>query len=58
MGFYVRKSITVGPFRFNLSGSGVSVSTGVRGWAPVRAVTTSIWAWAGSTTAPRYRARR
>jgi hypothetical protein len=31
MGFYVRKSIAVGPFRFNLSGSGVSVSAGVRG---------------------------
>ncbi len=31
MGFYLRKSIRVGPFRFNLSGSGVSVSAGVRG---------------------------
>jgi len=32
MGFYLRKSIKVGPFRFNLSGSGVSVSAGVRGF--------------------------
>lgn len=32
MGFYVRKSVKVGPFRFNLSGSGVSVSAGVRGF--------------------------
>lgn len=28
MGFYLRKSISVGPFRFNLSGSGVGVSVG------------------------------
>jgi hypothetical protein len=31
MGFYLRKSVSVGPFRFNLSKSGVGVSTGVRG---------------------------
>ena len=31
MGFYVRKSISVGPFRFNLSGSGIGISTGVPG---------------------------
>lgn len=31
MGFYLRKSISVGPFRFNLSKSGIGVSTGVRG---------------------------
>ncbi len=31
MGFYLRKSISVGPLRFNLSGSGVGVSAGVRG---------------------------
>jgi len=31
MGFYLRKSIRVGPVRFNLSKSGVGVSTGVRG---------------------------
>lgn len=31
MGFYVRKAISVGPFRFNLSKSGVGVSAGVRG---------------------------
>ncbi|HYC58060.1 MAG TPA: DUF4236 domain-containing protein [Thermoanaerobaculia bacterium] len=32
MGFYLRKSVSVGPFRFNLSGSGVGVSAGVRGF--------------------------
>jgi hypothetical protein len=31
MGFYVRKSVAVGPFRFNLSSSGVGMSVGVRG---------------------------
>ena len=31
MGFYLRKSIRVGPVRFNLSKSGVGVSAGVRG---------------------------
>ena len=31
MGFFMRKSVKVGPFRFNLSGSGMSVSTGIRG---------------------------
>ena len=31
MGFYLRKSIKVGPLRFNLSKSGVGVSGGVRG---------------------------
>lgn len=31
MGFYLRKSIKVGPLRFNLSKSGVGVSTGVKG---------------------------
>jgi hypothetical protein len=31
MGFYMRKSIPVGPFRFNLSKSGVGLSVGVRG---------------------------
>src|SRR3954471_10100631 len=31
MGFYLRKSVNVGPLRFNLSKSGVGVSTGVRG---------------------------
>src|SRR5437899_2423995 len=30
--FYIRKSISVGPFRFNLSKSGVSVSTGIKGF--------------------------
>ena len=32
MGFYLRKSVRVGPFRFNLSGSGVGVSVGVPGF--------------------------
>ncbi|KKN62525.1 hypothetical protein LCGC14_0510720 [marine sediment metagenome] len=32
MPFYLRKSINVGPFRFNLSKSGVGLSTGVRGF--------------------------
>src|SRR5258706_15819405 len=31
MGFYLRKSVAVGPFRFDLSGSGVGMSVGVRG---------------------------
>src|SRR4051794_17727267 len=31
MGFYIRKSISAGPFRFNLSKSGVGLSVGVRG---------------------------
>ena len=31
MPFYLRKSISVGPFRFNLSKSGVGLSVGVRG---------------------------
>jgi len=31
MPFYIRKSVSVGPFRFNLSKSGVGVSAGVRG---------------------------
>lgn len=32
MGFYLRKSISAGPFRFNLSGSGVGLSVGVKGF--------------------------
>lgn len=31
MGFYLRKSVSVGPFRFNFSKSGVGVSAGVKG---------------------------
>lgn len=31
MGFYLRKSISVGPLRFNLSKSGIGVSTGIKG---------------------------
>jgi len=32
MGFYVRKSLSAGPFRYNLSKSGVGVSAGIRGF--------------------------
>src|SRR5215203_2282473 len=32
MGFYLRKSLSVGPFRFNLSKSGLGVSTGIKGF--------------------------
>lgn len=32
MGLYLRKSIKVGPLRFNLSKSGVGVSTGIKGF--------------------------
>lgn len=32
MGIYLRKSINAGPLRFNLSGSGIGVSGGVRGF--------------------------
>lgn len=31
MGFYLRKSVSVGPFRFNFSKSGVGVSAGIKG---------------------------
>ncbi len=31
MGFYLRKSVSAGPFRFNLSSSGLGVSAGVKG---------------------------
>ena len=32
MGFYLRKSLNVGPFRFNLSNSDIGLSTGIRGF--------------------------
>ncbi|MGI3781861.1 MAG: DUF4236 domain-containing protein, partial [Janthinobacterium lividum] len=32
MGFYLRKSLHAGPFRLNLSKSGVGVSAGVPGF--------------------------
>lgn len=32
MGFYLRKSVRVGPFRFNLSKSGIGVSAGIKGF--------------------------
>lgn len=31
MGFYIRKALRVGPFRFNLSKSGIGISAGVKG---------------------------
>jgi Protein of unknown function (DUF4236) len=31
MGFYLRRSLRLGPFRFNLSKSGIGVSAGVKG---------------------------
>jgi len=32
MGFYIRKSLSVGPLRFNLSKSGIGISTGIKGF--------------------------
>jgi len=32
MPFYIRKSVSVGPFRFNLSKGGIGLSTGVKGF--------------------------
>ena len=32
MPFYIRKSVSVGPFRFNLSKSGIGLSAGVKGF--------------------------
>lgn len=32
MSFYIRKSVSVGPFRFNLSNSGIGVSAGIPGF--------------------------
>lgn len=32
MGFFLRKSISAGPFRFNLSGSGLGISAGFKGF--------------------------
>ena len=31
MGLYIRKSVRVGPFKFNLSKSGIGVSAGIKG---------------------------
>ncbi len=31
MGFYIRKTVKFGPLRFNLSNSGIGVSTGTKG---------------------------
>jgi len=31
MGFYLKKSIKLGPLRFNISNSGIGVSTGAKG---------------------------
>lgn len=32
MGLYFRKSVRAGPFRFNFSGRGIGVSTGIPGF--------------------------
>src|SRR5713101_6069214 len=32
MGFYLRKSLSVGPLRFNLSKSGIGLSAGIKGF--------------------------
>jgi hypothetical protein len=32
LGFYIRKSVSAGPFRFNLSSSGLGMSVGVKGF--------------------------
>src|SRR5712692_4767554 len=32
MGFYIRKSVSVGPLRFNLSKGGIGVSAGIKGF--------------------------
>ena len=32
MGFYIRKSVSVGPLRFNLSRAGIGVSAGIKGF--------------------------
>ncbi len=64
MPFYFRKSVTAGPFRFNLSSGGVGVSIGVKGLrigtGPGQTVTnqasigtTSMLAGVASTTARR-----
>lgn len=39
MGFYYRKSVSVGPFRVNLSKSGVGYSVGTRGFRTGRSAT-------------------
>ena len=59
MGFYIRKSVKAGPFRFNLSKSGLGVSTGVPGFRIERgrAATTSTWAVMASITGPAWAAR-
>ena len=53
MGFYIRKSVRVGPLRFNLSSSGIGVSTRIPGnriGMEPRALT-FIWDAAGCITA-------
>jgi hypothetical protein len=56
---YLRKAISVGPFRFNLSKSGVGLSVGVRDCASewARADTTFMGAEAGFTTEHRLAAQ-
>ena len=36
MGFYIRKSVSIGPLRFNLSKSGIGVSAGIKGLGSAR----------------------
>ena len=42
MGFFYRKSVNLGPFRVNLSGSGVGYSVGGRGVVLARALA-AVW---------------
>ena len=60
MGLYLRKSLSVGPFRFNLSKSGIGLSTGIKDSVSElgHEETMSIWAAAEFTSARRCPARR
>jgi hypothetical protein len=53
--FYLRKSLRAGPFRLNLSRSGIGLSVGVPGFRVGAGleVTTSIWAATAGTTGRR-----
>ncbi len=59
MPFYIRKSVSVGPFRFNLSKSGIGLSAGVKGFEmePGPAVTMSTWGAMVSITGRHLTAR-
>ena len=55
MGFYIRKSISVGPVRFDLSQSGIDLSTGIKGFrigSGPSGGTIFTWGVAGSISAP------